>query len=291
MKSARLPAIVLLALAVVFSISMTAQTVSAPAPGEPSAKSVSGDEALHGFNAYASLSGFVSSSGSLWKLDSTIGYDFNRNFGMFVGLPLYFSNSFGATSTNSQLMGAGDAYVGAEVYAFPKLLQYSTTMTLGIPTGNVAKGFSPGVVSADWTNRFQRSFGRITPSISVGLSNTAGVAIGAMPSSGLADRGLTLRGAFAYFEEGAEFDVTSRAYVGAEGYHILPFSSAAGANAPSQASIVAEHGVDSWVGFLPNSVMSTEIGYSRSVSFALNSVSFRLGLNVGQLLHRRGSLR
>ena len=285
-------AVVLVSLAVFVSTSAGAQNPSSLTAMESSSTPSHNDQPFHGFNAYTSFSGLVTRSGSLLKLDSSVGYDFNRNFGVYAGLPLYLSNGFDESSSSQagNLAGMGDAYIGAEVYAFPKLLRYSSSITVGIPTGSVAKGFSPGSVTADWTNHFRRSFGKLTPAFSVGIANTVGVAIGGLPSSQLIDGSLAAKGPFVHMEEGADFDLTRRVYIGGEGYHILPFSnhsaaagSAGGDNVPVD-SIVAENGIDAWVGFLPNSIVSTELGYSRSVTFGLNSLSFRMGFNVGRLL-------
>jgi hypothetical protein len=242
---------------------------------------------FHGFNAYESFSGLITQSGALLKLDSSVGYDFNRNFGIFAGVPLYFTNSFDPASSSGALRatGMGDAYVGAELYTFSKLVRYSTSITVGMPTGSVAKGFSPGTVTADWNNRFRRSFGKLTPQFSVGMGNTLGVAIGGLPSSALVDGSLAATGAFVHIEEGADFDLTRRVYVGGEGYHVLPFSQG---SAGDFSSIVRENGFDTWLGFQQNSVLSTEAGYSRSTTFALNSFSFRVGVNVGRMVHRSG---
>jgi hypothetical protein len=284
MKS-RVFAVVLLSLATFLNTTSSAQNASS-GTAVSSRNDSTQEDLFHGFNGYASLSGLVTRSGSLFKLDSSVGYDFNRNFGVFAGAPVYLNNGFdGSSSAGSvHVAGLGDAYIGAELYAFPKLLSYSTSVTVGLPTGNVAKGFSPGIVTADWSNRFRRSFGKLTPQFDVGIANTLGIAVGSLPSSGLIDGSLAATGAFVHMEEGAEFDLTPRIYVGAEGYHILPFGSAVSTS--GDAAIVQENGLDTWVGFLPNRLFATEIGYSRSVTFALNSMSFRLGVNVGRLLHR-----
>jgi hypothetical protein len=43
---------------------------------------------IKGFNEYENFRGMVNSFGSLLKLDSTLGYDFNRHVGVFAGVPL-----------------------------------------------------------------------------------------------------------------------------------------------------------------------------------------------------------
>ncbi len=274
--------LVVLAGALVVPGIVSAQNLASSA-GESSSKPSKTDSTFHGFNSYASLSGIVTGTGSLLKLDSSVGYDFNRNFGVFAGLPLYLSNAYGDPSIPSgHVAGLGDAYLGAEFYAFPSLFRYSSSVTIGLPTGSVAKGFSPGTVTADWTNTFRRRFGKLTPRVSAGLANTVGVAVGVIPTSQFVDNSLAAKGTFVHLEEGAEFDLSKRTYVGGEGYHIIPFSTrSADINTDS---ITPDNGIDAWFGVLPHSYISTEIGYSRSATFALNSVSFRMGLNVGKMM-------
>jgi hypothetical protein len=273
------------------SVVAAADSITPAAVGGTSS-SLSEEPSMHGFNSYASFSGFVAGTGSLLKLDSSVGYDFNRNLGIYIGAPIYFSNSFGSGSGSTHLAGLGDAYAGAEVYMFPKLFEYSSSITVGLPTGNVSKGLGAGGITADWTNTFSRSFGKLTPSVSTGIANTVGVAFGSLPASEMAGTSLAARGTFVHFEEGANFDLTQRVYVGAEGYHIVPLSTgrsvnAAGSTGGTVTGILPENGVDVWLGFLPNAYMSTELGYSRSMTFAENSVSWRVGLNLRRMFRNR----
>jgi hypothetical protein len=50
--------------------------------------------------------------------------------------------------------------------------------------------------------------------------------------------------------------------------------------------ITRENGVDTWIGFQPSRVVRPEIGYSRSTIFGLNSLLFKLSLNVGRMLRK-----
>jgi len=47
--------------------------------------------------------------------------------------------------------------------------------------------------------------------------------------------------------------------------------------------LTQEHGFDAWIGFEPTRVLRLEMGYTRSVTFNLNSFSFNLGFNLGRL--------
>src|SRR6516165_9416193 len=54
-----------------------------------SSKSKEGDDAK-GFSEIESIQATVNSDERLFKLDSTIGWDFNKHFGVFAGVPVSF---------------------------------------------------------------------------------------------------------------------------------------------------------------------------------------------------------
>ncbi len=155
-----------------------------PAFGQNPAETGPGQNATHranqasdpikGFNAYENFRGMVNSSGTLLKLDSTVGYDFNQYLGVFTGVPLYFASDSSNTPGQTRLhdAGAGDAYFGVDVYAPNRIVDFGSTLTISAPTGSVSKGFSPGAATVDWNNRFRHTFGRLTPFVAAGVGNT-----------------------------------------------------------------------------------------------------------------------
>ncbi len=266
---------------------------------------------IKGFNAYENFRGMVNHSGTLLKLDSTLGYDFNRYFGVFTGVPLYFASDSSNTPGQTRLhdAGAGDFYFGADAYAFNRYVDYTSTLTISAPTGSVSKGFSPGKPTVDWNNRFRHKFGRLKPFVTAGVGNT-------VPDSDLITRNFISLGKVSHFEEGVEFEIAPTVYFGSSAFQIVPFGNQQvfnrfdgaaprddhgghGNAAPPQPpppvaatstsgnDLTREHGFDAWFGFEPTRIVSLELGYSRSVTFALNSFSFNLGLNVGKLFRSK----
>ncbi|HSM86116.1 MAG TPA: hypothetical protein VLT16_08195 [Candidatus Limnocylindrales bacterium] len=266
-----------------------------------------------GFNAYETFQGTASSSSTLLKLDSSVGYDFNEHFGLFAGVPLYFANDRTARGNAAPLTsdggGAGDFYFGMDLYAPNPYLDYSSSVTVSAPTGSVSKGFSTGRRTVDWTNRLRRHFGKFAPYVALGLSNT-------VPDTDLLTRAFTSLGNIGHFEEGADYDLTRRVYLGASAYQIVPFGNQqvfnrvnpadsgpgpgggdnqnppAAQPPPAQpsasgADLTRENGFDTWLGFEPSRLVRLEAGYSRSITFALNRVSFNVGLNLGRMLRGR----
>src|SRR5712691_9218538 len=58
-----------------------------------------------GFTSYAEFGGSSDSDGRVFELDSSIGYNFTKHFGMDMGVPIYFvqassSTTGGSTSNN-----------------------------------------------------------------------------------------------------------------------------------------------------------------------------------------------
>jgi hypothetical protein len=146
--------------------------------------------------------------------------------------------------------------------------------------------------------------------VAAGLGNT-------VPDSELVTRNFISLGRVAHFEEGADFQMARRVYLGSSAYQIVPFGNQqvfnrsdiavphdgkegpgpAGGPAPNQPppgdigqpsasgnDLTREHGFNAWLGFEPTHVLRLKLGYSRSVTFALNSFSFNVGLNIGKLL-------
>src|SRR5258707_9006442 len=264
-----------------------------------------------GFTEIESLQGTLDSSSKLVKLDSTVGYDFNRHFGAFVGIPIYFASVSGASTTAAMssntgtAAGLGNLYLGVAFRAPNPVLNYGSAITVGAPTGSTRKGFSSGRGSLDWSNHLDHSFDRFTPFLDAGLANT-------VPDSIRIVRPFTSLGAVGHFEEGAEYELVHHFAVGGSGYEITPFGNqkvfsklvrqgqagkASGKGhgvfentfASSGSGLTRENGVSTWVAFEPNKIVRAELGFTRSVTFDINSVSFSLGFNVAKLLRSKKS--
>lgn len=258
-----------------------------------------------GFTEMESFQGTVNSSIKVLKLDSTAGYDFNKHFGVFAGLPLYITSASGTTTTtgatsNSTTSGIGNFYLGMAFRAPNPTLNYASTITVGAPTGSVQKGLSSGRGTVDWSNHFDHSFHHLTPFLNAGLANT-------VPDTLLVTRPFTSLGAVGHFEEGAEYALVRHFAVGGSAYEITPFGNqkvfsklvqkgqtrtVSGkshgvfdtAFESSGNGLTRENGVSTWVAFQSSQMWRAQVGYTRSATYALNSFSFYLGVNVGKLL-------
>jgi hypothetical protein len=265
-----------------------------------------------GLTEIESFQGTLNSGERLFKLDSTLGWDFNKHFGIFGGVPVYLVNvpstttATGTTTTttpSSSNNGIGNAYFGLAFRAPNPAIDYSSTFTAGAPTGNSKKGLSSGRGTIDWDNRLEHAFDRLTPFLDVGIGNT-------VPDSALFTRPFTSLGFVAHLQEGAEFDLLKHVGVGALVYEVVPagnqkvFSrlvkkggTAIGSGKSSRVfetaaetsgnGLTRENGFSTWIGFEPSPVWRLELGYTRSVSFDLSSFAFNLSVNVGKLLRSK----
>jgi hypothetical protein len=261
-----------------------------------------------GFTWYEQYGGSTTSLGQVTVLDSTVGYNFNKYFGADVGIPVHFvhpdNNLTNWTTWNN---GFGDAYVDLRFDAPNPFVHYTSVVTGGAPTGSFADGFSTGRATITWDNHLEHRFGSLTPFVNAGLGNT------------LWDRDHFYRpyrtlGFVSQFEGGADYKVLPRIHVGASYYDVLPggtqkiysqifqresaFLFPPSVRAPHErffetafettgpASIARDNGFSAWAGFSPIRNVDLEAGYTRSVRYALDVFSFRVGVNAGSFANR-----
>src|SRR5262247_3977119 len=279
------------------NVSLLAQGQTQPSPD--SRTQVDSEKGITGFETFQ---GTINSDSRIYKLDSNLGWDFNKRFGVFVGAPVYVANVPSSTTTNGggattnasrTNSGIGNAYLGFTLRAPSPKLDYASAVTAYAPTGSAAKGFSTGRVGVDWTNRFEHTFSRLTPFFEGGLSNP-------VPDSAFLARPFTSLGAISHLEEGAEFQMARHFYAGGSGYQIVPFGNqkvfsringeGEGENSFDTSTVstgndlTRENGYSTWVGLEPSSIVRFEVGYTRSMTFDLNSFAFNLRMNVGKML-------
>lgn len=293
----------------VFAIALLAAGTSLFAQGQtqPSPQKPLQLESEKGITGFESFQGTVNSDNRVFKIDSNLGWDFNKHFGVFAGVPVYFANVPSSTTTtgttttttpSSTSNGMGNIYMGFALRSPSPKLDYASAVTASAPTGSTSKGFSTGRVGVDWTNRFEHAFDRFTPFFEGGLSNT-------VPDSTFSTRPFTSLGAVSHLEEGAEYQLVKHFSAGGSGYQIVPFGSqkvfskisgqGKGKNPFDNAAVstgndlTRENGFNTWVALEPSSIVRLEVGYTRSMTYDLSSVAFNLRMNTGKLLRSKRS--
>jgi hypothetical protein len=257
-----------------------------------------------GITAYLQFGGTVNSDGQVYALDPSVGYDFNSHFGVAVGAPVYFVRSSSSTSTRSaSATGLGDPFLGLHLRYPNEILNFATFLTGTAPVGNSKEGLSTGRATFDWTTHIDHPIAKLTPFLEAGLANTT-------PDSNLFLRPYTTLGFNTHFRGGASYAVWKFVSIGASGYDILPsgqqtvfsrvtpaqVSGGTGQHGPpflntqqtaGSSSIAHDDGFSTWIEAFPQRTVDLQLGFTRSVAYDLNSVSFNIGINLRQLY--RGS--
>ena len=274
-----------------------------------------------GWSFSGSFNGSSNTDGIVMKTVPTLGYTFSSHFQTYAGVPFYFANlSSTTTSTTSTtstpgglVSGIGNALLGFRLGVDSDTLNYSSTLELTAPTGDKSRGLSTGRATADWTNRFSHRFDSFTPFGSLGFANT-------ISDTAFFIRPFTSLGLVTHFEGGATYDISRYVHVGGSAYGIgavgdqtiiskvlkrqsvststggTSASSGRGGNQAQNtnrvfesltetkvpASAANDHGVSTWFGVSPNSAVDFQIGYSRSMHYDFNTLSFGVRFRVGK---------
>ncbi len=264
-----------------------------------------------GMILYERFLGSSNTLGNFFRLDTTLGYSFNRYLSIDGGLPVFFVRPSetatalaGARSTN----GIGNAYMEVRFTLANPLVDYSAVVTGTAPTGDKNAGLSTGRATIDWTNRFHRSFSRITPFGAIGFANT-------VSDTPLFIRPYNTLGFVTHFEGGGTYRVARYLDAGGSVYAIEPAGQQTVVSelltktpaAPAQPGrsggrggrqgvfesrpvavgtpdLVPDHGFSFWGGVHPTKTIELQVAYTRSVHYALNTVSFGVGVNLGSIV-------
>jgi hypothetical protein len=241
-------------------------------------------------------------------LTSSATYHLTSHFSAGAGIPIYFNHiaSSSTTSANSA-SGVGDFFGTVKAICSGALLNYGTQLTGTAPSGNSDKGLGTGHATFDWNNRFDHGIAVFTPFVEAGVGDSVSTAQFLRP--------FTTFGNMAHFQGGTDVDLTHGLSATLSAYDIAPWGTqtlisrvvangAAGKAGAVQhgrafenahkttggAALTRDNGFSGELQVSPKSYLDLTFGYSRSVHYALNTISFGAGVNVSKLLSRnRGS--
>jgi hypothetical protein len=252
-----------------------------------------------GWSFSGRFQGSSNADGLVTKADPTIGYSLNPHVQTYFGIPFYFVNGSSTTTqvTNGFVSGPGNAYVGMRFKVDSDALKFSSIIEGTAPTGDKDKGFSTGRATVDWTNILSWKINRLTPYASGGISNTVSdTAFFVRPFSSL--------GLVSHFDGGTTLQVAPLVHIGASVYAIQAsgdqriFSKIKGtgssgslqkSNRPFEtatetigsSNLTDDHGLATWVGIRAGSSADLRFGYTRSMGYDLNTLSFGIGFHLG----------
>jgi len=252
-----------------------------------------------GWTSYIQFAGSSNADGQILQLNSSVGYTFTRHFGADIGIPVYFVHASSSNTSGISGNGVGNPFADLRWKVLNPAVNYLSVLTGSAPLGDSKLGLSTGRATFDWTNHFDHSFAMVTPFVEAGLSNTTA-------DSALFVRPYTTLGMNGHFLGGARIAIWNRVNVGGSLYDIAPFgnqtvfsrvsgtpANSAGSHGRSfqtaqqttgTAVIARDNGFSAFAIYSPSPIIDAELGYTRSVHYDLNTVSFSLGFNVGRLL-------
>jgi len=256
------------------------------------------------FLLYERFEGSSSPDGQIMDINTSTGYNFNRFFGVDVGVPVYLvrtsSTISKANPSGVSGNGIGDVYMDGRLTFNNPLLNFGTTLSGTAPTGDTGKGHSTGHWTYDWTNHFDRDIGRLTPFADVGLGNS-------IVDTKFFKRPYTSYGNLAHFEAGTDFGLWRSLRFSASLYDVQAWggqqvfsrvvrkrTTTGGSTSRPQfetqsfvvggAELVRDNGYNLGVNFSPTRFMDLSVGFNHSVHLRLDTVSFGVGFNIGSLI-------
>ena len=198
--------------------------------------------------------------------------------------------------------GIGDVFVALGSSWNIPLLNYTAVLTGTVPTGDPNKGFSTGHATFDLNNRIDQTFGFITPFVDGGVANT-------VSDTPFFHRPFTSFGYLAHVEAGADVDLSYSFTLLVSAYEIAPWGTqtiisrdvvagavgSGGANGrvfevnhitTGPASINYDDGFSGGISFRPVSYLNLDAGFTRSLSFAFNTFSWGIDVDMSRLINR-----
>jgi hypothetical protein len=263
-----------------------------------SSPSAAGNE--KGFVVYEAFEGDSNSDGRIMILSSSVAYHFDPHFSVGIGVPVYFDQATSPTGTTTS-SGVGNVFATVRAAWKNPRVSYATALTGTAPSGNTNKGLSTGHATYDWDNRLDHNVSLFTPFIDAGVANS-------IMDTRFFQRPFTSYGNLAHFEAGTDIDLSHSFSLTLSGYDIAPWgtqtiisrvvTAGTAGNPPGikhgrafegshsttgTASLTNDDGYTAGLNFSPRPYLDLDLGYTRSVHYALNTVSFGVGVNLSSL--------
>ena len=239
-------------------------------------------------------------------LTSSATYHFGERFSLGAGIPMYFNHSTSTTGSTT-IEGIGDFFMTLGASWKGSGVNYGTSLTGSVPTGDTAKGLSTGHATFDWNNRIDHSISVLTPFIDAGVGNS-------ITDTVFFHRPFTSFGYLAHFEGGTAVDLSHSFSLTISAYDIAPWGNqtiysrsvpqgVAGPGAQhgrvfetSQqttggASINQDNGFTTGLTFNPKPYLDLDVGYTRSMKFAFNTFSWGVGINLSKFINGKSSIK
>ena len=240
---------------------------------------------IHGFNAGITFAG-IHDSVVGWATLATpaVGYTFNDIFSVDASIPIYMYRLAETLSPHprpSQLLvnqrgELGDVVIDFHAQFLPRFAQYQMDFAVTAPTGDETYGLSTGRCTFDLNNIFQRTYGRLTPNVELGVGDSSNLV------NREVNKNYTSLGPLSHFQIGLAVDLFRGASFETDAYELLPIGDQKiyGPSRNGKATVVTGHNVTEDNGFT-NSLdipldrnFSIAGYYSRSLRLHIDTVAF-----------------
>jgi hypothetical protein len=262
----------------------------------------SSDSEYKGFTAYEQARASTSNTGQFVVLDTNIGYDFNKHFGMDIGIPVFFIRPTITGLPQKWTNELGDPYLDLRLTADNRVLNYATAITVAAPVHKAGTALSTGRVGVDWFNHFDRPIYRLTPFVNAGLAN--GIINTRLLSQPFRlNRLFQSLGFIADVEGGMDFRLARFLKVGGSYYALEPsgnqkiygpstvgnINSVTQVNSPfipNATLITHDRGYSAWIRLMPSRFFFIEPGYSHSIKLNQDAATITVGLDFSSIFRR-----
>lgn len=250
--------------------------------------------------------------GAVFILNTDVGYAFTSHFTADAGVPVLFDRSPFSLVANHDWRWTtwllGEPYLDVR-YTTNRFGPSITSILTGtIPVSSPERIFSTGRVGVDWFNHIEKSWKGMTPFLNLGAANGT-VNRFVMPRPYTLARPYQTLGFISDFEGGASYKFGHGFAIGASAYALVPggpqkvfsrlvapdyalagdgnhnrfFDSAFETVGPSR--IARDNGFSGWVELTRLRHMDVQIGYTRGVHYAFDSLTLMLNFD-GSFLFR-----
>ena len=269
-----------------------------------------GEAESTGVIAFEQVQGASTRLGAVAILDTDLGYAFTSHFSGDIGLPVVFVRSPFSLVTNHDWRYTtwilGDPYLDIRYTAGGSGTRFTSILTGTAPASSAQRVFGTGRFGGDWFNHIEHNFKGVTPFLNAGAaSGTVNRFILPRPYS-LARPYQTL-GFISDFEGGASFKIARGFSIGGSLYAlkpagrqkvfsrlVAPDSAIAGDGnhhrffdsafeTVGSSDIDRDNGYSGWIELAHQRHVNLQIGYTRSVHYAFDSITVMLNFDAGFL--------
>jgi hypothetical protein len=276
-----------------------------------------------GFTGFVQIQGRQTPLGKVFSGDVSVGYDFTPHMGADVGLPFFFVRSPFSLVTNHDWRTFtlwGEPYVDVHYKRTSSKASFLSVLTGTIPASNTRKIFTTGRFGVDWFNHLERDFKVIGPFLNLGAANQT-VNRYFMPRPYNLARPYQSLGFVSDFEGGLNFTIHRGFKIGGSAYALQPagqqkvfsrlvapdssvvgdyahnryfyhaFEAISGRYLDEDSSkprlgpgIARDNGYSGWLEITRMRNVTLQVGYTRSVHYAFDSLTIMLNINVTSLM-------